>query len=262
MPLSTSPKQKKNSVQAPPSIQKSLFDKLDSKLKEEMDEFDKKELWMQQTPEQLQKAEQEQLEKVIEKREQDQQKLESQSEIDSKKAPAPDSIMGRLKVGLDKTFDLEKNLSEREKLVQKAFKEGYFEDAKEVLRSGAKLGEASKRLLPQKYALIMPNLTGLKVLDKQRQSQLSQSQKDGGAIDLWNVMGLQVQDVALTAKGKAKGKSLSKSTDVYLVAFFFSAFGESHVKTFVDPFYAEFKSNDRVKIVHVSLSDFQLFPFC
>ncbi|KAJ3333906.1 Mitochondrial ATPase complex subunit atp10 [Blyttiomyces sp. JEL0837] len=141
-------------------------------------------------------------------------------------------------------LDLDKNVAEREKLLNMAFKEGYWDDQKgerlfnslantvvgtniamsikstEVARKGDKLWEAPDTLKPVAQSQAIANVRGQNLL--------------GAETDI---------------------NSLIATKRLSLVTFVFTAFGEPHVKSYVEPFLKEFKDVEGVQLVQLNIEE-------
>ncbi|KAJ3410590.1 glutamine-dependent NAD(+) synthetase [Chytridiales sp. JEL 0842] len=121
---------------------------------------------------------------------------------------------------MDKYMNVEANYKERDRLLHEAFKEGHWEDSKEIARVGDKLWEAPRSLTSTKKAFTIPNISG-KTLAGEKTSVLNM----------------------------VEGQKAS------LVCFFFTAFGEAHAKSYIEPFEKEFKGVEGVKLVRVNVEE-------
>ena len=124
-----------------------------------------------------------------------------------------------IKQKMDHLFNQEGNLKERNRLMEKAFSKGYFDDAKQVASLGAKLWiakdtESSRINSPQIVAINASDL-----LKNQR-------------------------DLMHSCLGK-----------ISLVTFFFNAFGEPHVNSFIYPFKIEFSNRQDVQVLQVHVEE-------
>ncbi|KAJ3025476.1 Mitochondrial ATPase complex subunit atp10, partial [Rhizophlyctis rosea] len=121
---------------------------------------------------------------------------------------------------VDKFLDEERNLTQRRELLEQAFKEGYFDEHKEVAKKGEKLWEAPARLRSEIGAPPIPNI----------KSTLF----DGTDTDVWSYV--------------AQNK-------VTLVSFVFSAFGDKHVDSYMNPFRQEFANVPGVSYLQVAVEE-------
>ncbi|KAJ3390508.1 Mitochondrial ATPase complex subunit atp10 [Entophlyctis sp. JEL0112] len=101
--------------------------------------------------------------------------------------------------------DTNKNERERQELLDLAFKKGRFDDLKEITKVGQKLWVAPEAMKPASACPAMPNISGKSLL--------------GVETDL---------------------HTLIRPNKATLVAFFFNALGEPHVKSFTTPFLNAF----------------------
>ncbi|KAJ3134679.1 Mitochondrial ATPase complex subunit atp10 [Physocladia obscura] len=120
--------------------------------------------------------------------------------LSSKMGPTAQKIRSKLS-GI---FDSQKNEEERKLLMDAAFKKGRFDDLKEIAQKGVKLWTAPKMMKFPLSSPKIPNISGKSLLQ----------------VDT---------DI----------HSLIKSNKVTLVAFFFNALGEPHVKSYIKPLKAE-----------------------
>lgn len=121
---------------------------------------------------------------------------------------------------IDTFLDRERNLAERDRLMEKAFVRGYFDDAKEVARKGDKLWEASKVMIPAPVAhMIFP-------------------------LECRNLKGEAGQLAELCMR-----------TKISLIAFAFNAFGEPHCKSFTEAFAKEFSQNEHTQIIQMQVEE-------
>ncbi|KAI9364512.1 ATP10 protein-domain-containing protein [Zopfochytrium polystomum] len=116
--------------------------------------------------------------------------------------------------------DFEKNEAERNRLLALSFKEGHWDEQKELARKGPKLWEAPTKMTAENFSPRLPPISG------------------------HNLLGDKVDTSSLIAGSK-----------VSLVAFLFTAYGEPHVKSYLDPFLAEFKDVEGVRIVHFNIEE-------
>ncbi|KAI8822032.1 ATP10 protein-domain-containing protein [Fimicolochytrium jonesii] len=121
---------------------------------------------------------------------------------------------------MDTFLDLDANLKERDELLKQAFREGYWDDLKEAARKGAKLWEAPKRARAPNMSPQVPN-------------------------PLSKTLTGEETDVL----------TLVKTKQVSLVTFMFSALGEGHVKTYIDPFLAAFADQPNLQVVQLNVEE-------
>ncbi|KAJ3385167.1 Mitochondrial ATPase complex subunit atp10 [Lobulomyces angularis] len=141
-------------------------------------------------------------------------------EQSSKKlAESKDKRKMELKARMDKFFDDDAIKMQREVLLKKAFTKGYFADAKEVAVKGDKFWEAPKVLNSLPTAKQMIKL-----------------------------------DCITLAKNKVELSALAKGK-VSLVTFFFNAFGEPHVKSYVDPFLEKYEKHTDTQLIQVHVEE-------
>ena len=114
-------------------------------------------------------------------------------------------------------FGSDKNLEQRNALIREAMQHGYYDNAKQILRVGAKLWEAPTRMKLLQQSPRLP-LFGAKFHNTNN----------------------TLQDVI----------TKNKCT---LVAFQFNQLGEQHVATFIEPFLKEFQQMDKIDVVQVNV---------
>ncbi|KAJ3067570.1 Mitochondrial ATPase complex subunit atp10 [Quaeritorhiza haematococci] len=124
-----------------------------------------------------------------------------------------------MKKRMDEYFDVEKNLKQRDELMTQAFKEGYWDDPKEIARKGAKLWEAPKTLRAQNISPALPVVKGTNLL--------------GTPTDLHTLL----------------------QNKISLVTFVFTAFGEPHAQSFIDPFVKEFGGVEGCQLVQLNIEE-------
>ncbi|KAI9207615.1 ATPase assembly factor ATP10, partial [Polychytrium aggregatum] len=126
----------------------------------------------------------------------------------------------KLKRRIDEYLDLETNLKEREILLKKAFREGYWDDAKEIAKKGVKLWEAPKKMTPSHLAPRFFDVTAKTLA--------------GNTTSIYE----------LVPKASAT-----------LVTFVNSGIASEHIDTYIAPFVKEFGGNDKVQIVQIHAED-------
>jgi hypothetical protein len=129
-------------------------------------------------------------------------------------------ITPEMKKRADAFFGVEENLKKREKLIQEAFHENYFRNAREVATKGAKLWEAPTKIRPSHVSPKMPDLKGT-WMDSANESLLTRI----------------------------------KQHNVTLVCFFFNQFGEENVQTFIEPFSKEFKDISTIGLYEINVNE-------
>lgn len=120
---------------------------------------------------------------------------------------------------IDDFLDSKKHLEKRQELVKQAFEIGFFDDAKEVVKKGAKLWTASNAVIPVEMAKMLPAING--------------DSLNGTKVDLI---------------------PLAQKYNVSLVSWVFSAFGEPHVKSFIDPFMKRMDGGD-VGLIQLNIEE-------
>ncbi|KND03244.1 uncharacterized protein SPPG_02297 [Spizellomyces punctatus DAOM BR117] len=159
------------------------------------------------------------LSRVDERLQQQRRELEA-AQLAKREAGQSSRVSPSLQKRMDEYLDLDANLREREELLKKAFREGYWDDYKEAARKGAKLWEAPRRMRNANASPLVPN---------------PQSRTLAG----------QTTDVM----------SLVRNKKASLVTFMFSAFGEPHVNSFADRFLKEFKDVPEVQLVQLNIEE-------
>ncbi|TPX36523.1 hypothetical protein SmJEL517_g01189 [Synchytrium microbalum] len=128
-------------------------------------------------------------------------------------------ISPKIQKQMEEFLDSKNNMRDREALYEEAFKEGYWENTKEMIRQGDKLWEASKTAIPTIDAKLFPNWDG---------------------IDLNN----KPTNVKTILDGKLS-----------LVCFMMSGLAEKHITTYLDPFRKEFAQDTRVKTILLNIEE-------
>ncbi|KAJ3028693.1 Mitochondrial ATPase complex subunit atp10, partial [Rhizophlyctis rosea] len=141
---------------------------------------------------------------------------QSQKRAAGKKTRVSEGMQKRM----SRMLDLDHNIAQRRVLMDEALKKGYYDDHKEVARKGNKLWEASRVMKAQNVSPLIPNIAG-KTLSKE-------------STDL----------ISIVTKNK-----------VTLVAFLFNAYGERHIKTFIDPFISGFKAVEGIDYFRVVVEE-------
>ncbi|KAI8924935.1 ATP10 protein-domain-containing protein [Entophlyctis helioformis] len=120
----------------------------------------------------------------------------------------------------EELFDENENLREREMLMKEAFAKGYWSDFKEVAKKGAKLWEAPDVMRAGQYSPVVPNVSGTLM--------------DGRKSDVLEYV---------------------KQNKATLVVYYFNAFGEKQVESFIKPFLDEFKDHPHVDLLILNVEE-------
>ncbi|KAJ3233077.1 Mitochondrial ATPase complex subunit atp10 [Chytriomyces hyalinus] len=126
----------------------------------------------------------------------------------------------RMRSGLSGVLDSEKNELERQALLKEFGAKGQFDDLKEIARKGDKLWTAKETMTPSQTSPLVPNIPGKSL--------------SGVETDIHTLI---------------KGKRAS------LVTFAFTAMGEPHIKSYLQPFQTEFSNNPAVGIVQLNVEE-------
>jgi hypothetical protein len=119
-------------------------------------------------------------------------------------------------------LSMEKTMQQRHHLMQEAFQKGYFDEAKEIIKVGPKLWHASDTLFPEIESQFFPSIEISSLADASVKHNLMQ---------------------------------ICAPYKVSLVAFVFSAFGEPHAKSFVDPFLLKYKQDPNVGFFQINVEE-------
>lgn len=127
---------------------------------------------------------------------------------------------------IDVIFDEEENERKRQALVHEATHESYFRDLREVSTKGAKLWIAPNKLRAGIHSQPIPDLHSKLLSDRLR------------------ITSKNTSILEYTCRSKAT-----------LVCFFFNAFGEMHIKTFLEPFIKRYSGNTNVEVLMVCVEE-------
>ncbi|KAJ3300047.1 Mitochondrial ATPase complex subunit atp10 [Borealophlyctis nickersoniae] len=156
----------------------------------------------------------------MEQRLQEQRKTLEAAQLEKRAKGEYSKVSPEMQKKMDEFMDADANERRMRQLFHEAFKEGYFNDAKEVAKKGVKLWEAPKKLRLQSLSPTMPNVAGRTL-----------------------------------AKEDTDLMTLMAGNNVTLVTFALSALGESQVASFIEPFLKEFKDVKGVGMVQLAVEE-------